>query len=83
MDAVGGPMLRQMKQLGINAKFMGGDGICTEQLPSLAAGAIGAVGGVITGASFKLISREVIRHAWRSTLYNDQPFRFSANKSLY
>jgi branched-chain amino acid transport system substrate-binding protein len=36
MDAVGGPMLRQMKQLGITAKFMGGDGICTEQLPSLA-----------------------------------------------
>jgi branched-chain amino acid transport system substrate-binding protein len=36
MDAVGGPMLRQMKQLGISAKFMGGDGICTEQLPSLA-----------------------------------------------
>ena len=36
MDAVGGPMLRQMKQLGILAKFMGGDGICTEQLPSLA-----------------------------------------------
>ena len=40
MDAVGGPMLRQMKQLGINAKFMGGDGICTEQLPSLSAGAM-------------------------------------------
>lgn len=36
MDAVGGPMLRQMKQLGLNAKYMGGDGICTEQLPSLA-----------------------------------------------
>lgn len=36
MDAVGGPMLRQMRQLGIQAKFMGGDGICTEQLPSLA-----------------------------------------------
>lgn len=36
MDAVGGPMLRQMKQLGINVKFMGGDGVCTEQLPSLA-----------------------------------------------
>ena len=32
MDAVAGPMLRQMKQLGINAKFMGGDGICTERL---------------------------------------------------
>jgi branched-chain amino acid transport system substrate-binding protein len=36
MDAVAGPMLRQMKQLGIRAKYMGGDGICTEQLPSLA-----------------------------------------------
>jgi branched-chain amino acid transport system substrate-binding protein len=41
MDAVGGPMLRQMKQLGINAKFMGGDGICTEQLPTLAGDSIG------------------------------------------
>ena len=38
MDAVAGPMLRQMKQLGINAKFMGGDGICTGELPKLAAG---------------------------------------------
>jgi branched-chain amino acid transport system substrate-binding protein len=38
MDAVAGPMMRQMKQLGINAKFMGGDGICTTELPKLAAG---------------------------------------------
>ena len=38
MDAVAGPMMRQMKQLGINAKFMGGDGICTGELPKLAAG---------------------------------------------
>ncbi|TNF58421.1 MAG: branched-chain amino acid ABC transporter substrate-binding protein [Burkholderiales bacterium] len=36
MDAVAGPMLRQMKQLGINAKFMGGDGICSGELPKLA-----------------------------------------------
>ena len=36
MDAVGGPMLRQMKQLGMNVKFMGGDGICTAELPKLA-----------------------------------------------
>ena len=41
MDAVAGPMLRQMKQLGINAKFMGGDGICTGELPKLAAGTMG------------------------------------------
>jgi branched-chain amino acid transport system substrate-binding protein len=38
MDAVAGPMLRQMKQLGINAKFVGGDGICSGELPKLAAG---------------------------------------------
>jgi branched-chain amino acid transport system substrate-binding protein len=36
MDAVAGPMLRQMKQLGINAKFMGGDGICSNELIKLA-----------------------------------------------
>lgn len=41
MDAVGGPMLRQMKQLGIDAKFMGGDGICTSELPKLAGDAVG------------------------------------------
>jgi branched-chain amino acid transport system substrate-binding protein len=41
MDAVAGPMLRQMKALGINAKFMGGDGICTENLAKLAGDALG------------------------------------------
>jgi len=41
MDAQAGPMLRQLKQLGINAKFMGGDGICSAELPKLAAGSMG------------------------------------------
>lgn len=41
MDAVAGPMLRQMKQQGIGAKFMGGDGICTAELPKLAGDALG------------------------------------------
>ena len=36
MDATAGPMLRQMKQLGINAKMMGGDGICSATLATLA-----------------------------------------------
>jgi len=40
MDSQAGPMLRQMKQLGIEAKFMGGDGICSAELPKLAAGSI-------------------------------------------
>ena len=36
MDAVAGPLLKQMKQLDLQAKFMGGDGICTAGLPALA-----------------------------------------------
>ena len=36
MDAVAGPMLRQMKSLGLNVKLMGGDGICSAELPKLA-----------------------------------------------
>ncbi|MBA2675981.1 branched-chain amino acid ABC transporter substrate-binding protein [Ramlibacter sp.] len=40
MDAQGGPMLRQMEQLGMaNVALLGGDGICTAELAKLAAGA--------------------------------------------
>ena len=59
MDAVAGPMLRQMKQLGIEAKFMGGDGICSSELPKLAAGTMGdgqvvcAEAGGVEGAAKK------------------------------
>jgi branched-chain amino acid transport system substrate-binding protein len=35
MDAVAGPMIKQAKQLGLKVKFMGGDGICTGELPKL------------------------------------------------
>ncbi|MEJ7138543.1 branched-chain amino acid ABC transporter substrate-binding protein [Amphibiibacter pelophylacis] len=41
MDAVGGPMLRQMKQLGITAKFVGGDGLCTGELYKLSGQSFG------------------------------------------
>ncbi|TWO70939.1 branched-chain amino acid ABC transporter substrate-binding protein [Caenimonas sedimenti] len=40
MDAQGGPMLRQLEQLGLtDVKFFGGDGICTAEIAKLAAGA--------------------------------------------
>ena len=40
MDPQAGPMLRQIETLGMgNVKFFGGDGICTEKLIELAAGA--------------------------------------------
>lgn len=40
-DAVGGPMLRQMKALGINLKFLGGDGLCTGEMAKLSGDALG------------------------------------------
>ena len=41
MDAVAGPMLRQMDQLKITAKFMGGDGMCTAEMIKLAGNSLG------------------------------------------
>ena len=40
MDAQGGPMLRQMRQLGISATFLGGDGTCTAEMIKLAGDAM-------------------------------------------
>ncbi|MFT4508817.1 branched-chain amino acid ABC transporter substrate-binding protein [Caballeronia sp. 15711] len=36
MDATGGPFARQAKQLGLRARVLAGDGLCTDQLSSLA-----------------------------------------------
>ncbi len=62
MDAVAGPMLRQMKALGLRAKFVSGDGVCSEKMPELAgdalvddkvycvvAGGVGAAAGGVGG----------------------------------
>lgn len=40
MDTVAGPMLQQMKQMDMQAKLVGGDGICSSNLPSLAGDAL-------------------------------------------
>lgn len=42
MDAQAGPMLRQIKQLGISAKFLTGDGGCSPEMIKLAGDAINA-----------------------------------------
>jgi ABC-type branched-subunit amino acid transport system substrate-binding protein len=59
----GGPMARQMKQLGINAKLLGGDTICAAEMGRLGGDAVGenvlcAQGGAIldkaaSGPAFK------------------------------
>ena len=41
MDAVGGPMLRQMKALGFTSRLVGGDGLCTAEMITLSDTALG------------------------------------------
>lgn len=61
MDAVGGPMIRQMRGLGFRARFMGGDGVCTAALPQLSGNAIAdgqvicAEAGGVEGAQVKVL----------------------------
>ncbi|MFA9216633.1 MAG: branched-chain amino acid ABC transporter substrate-binding protein [Sphingomonadaceae bacterium] len=67
MDATAGAMIRQMRALGIDAKFMGGDGICTEALPRLAGDGMrdGSVfcaeAGGVEGAQEKAVEAFVTR----------------------
>ncbi|MDH4449491.1 MAG: branched-chain amino acid ABC transporter substrate-binding protein [Rhodoferax sp.] len=65
MDAVAGPMLRQMKSLGIKAKFLGGDGICSTELVKLAGDAVtdnqvfcAEAGGIEAGSPFEKARNE-------------------------
>jgi branched-chain amino acid transport system substrate-binding protein len=61
MDSVAGPMLKQMKALGLNVTMLGGDGMCTEALPRLAGDAVGeghvicAEAGGVTGPQEKVM----------------------------
>ncbi len=74
MDAVGGPMLKQMKSLGVSAKFMGGDGICTAELSKLAGDAMAdgqvvcAEAGGVEGAQKKAMDDFGVRYQKR---FND------------
>ena len=43
MDATGGPFAKQAKELGVSAKIIGGDGVCTEQMAKLAGDAVNNV----------------------------------------
>jgi len=61
MDSVAGPMLKQIKALGIEARFMGGDGMCTDALGRLAGPGLGegkvicAEAGGVKGAQEKVM----------------------------
>ncbi len=79
MDAVAGPMLRQMKQLGLKAKFVGGDGICSEDLIKLAGD--GMVDGQVTCAEAGGIepSQERALNEWKAAYKK----RFNVDVQLY
>ncbi len=68
MDAQAGPILRQMKQLGITSKLMGGDGICSARLPDLSAGSaaddqiVCAEAGGVEGAGKKTLDEFKARY---------------------
>ena len=65
MDPQGGPMLRQMEQLGMsNVKFFGGDGICTAELAKLAAGAK-TIGNVICAEGGASLAKMPGGEAWK------------------
>jgi branched-chain amino acid transport system substrate-binding protein len=73
MDAVAGPMLKQMKELGINAKFMGGDGICSADLAKLAGDALGEGKVVCAEAGGVMADGEKALADWKArykTKYN-------------
>jgi len=86
MDAVAGPMLKQIKALGLNVRFMGGDGVCSEKLPVLAGEAVGenmitcAVAGGVSGAQEKVYADFVERYQnkFKLELQTYAPYAYDA-----
>ena len=76
MDAQGGPMLRQMEQLGMsNVKFFGGDGICTAEIAKLAAGAK-TVGNVVCAEGGSSLAKMPGGTAWKKRYDAKYPGQF-------
>jgi branched-chain amino acid transport system substrate-binding protein len=79
MDAVAGPMMRQMKNLGVAAKFMGGDGICSSELPKLAGDSM-ADGQVVCAEAGGV---EGTQKAGMDKFYADYKKRFGIDVTVY
>ncbi|MEJ8797104.1 branched-chain amino acid ABC transporter substrate-binding protein [Trinickia caryophylli] len=58
MDATGGPFAKQAKQLGLRAKVLAGDGVCTDQLATLAGDAAANVVCSEAGRSLEKMGKE-------------------------
>jgi len=76
MDAQGGPMLRQLDQLGMaNVKFFGGDGICTQKIIELAGGAK-SLGNVICAEGGSSLDKMPGGKAWKDKYDKKYPGQF-------
>jgi branched-chain amino acid transport system substrate-binding protein len=85
MTPQAGTMISQMKQLGIHAKFMGGDGICTPDLPDLAAGAMtdgqvvcAVFGGIEAGAPAMVKFRTDFKQKFGTDTQFNAPYAYDA-----
>lgn len=76
MDAQAGAMLRQMEQLGMgNVKYFGGDGICTNELIKIAAGAK-TLNGVVCAEGGSSIAKMPGGTAWKAKYDAKYPGQF-------
>ena len=76
MDPQGGPMLRQMEQLGMSTtKFFGGDGICTAEIARLAAGAK-TIDNVVCAEGGASLSKMPGGEAWKKRYDAKYPGQF-------
>jgi branched-chain amino acid transport system substrate-binding protein len=76
MDPQAGPMLRQMEQLGMgNVKYLGGDGICTNELIKLAAGSK-TLDGVVCAEGGSSIAKMPGGTAWKARYDAKYPGQF-------
>ncbi|HEU5297436.1 MAG TPA: branched-chain amino acid ABC transporter substrate-binding protein [Burkholderiaceae bacterium] len=76
MDTQGGPMVRQMEQLGMaNVKFFGGDGICTDKIIELSGGAK-TLGNVVCAEGGASLAKMPGGTAWKARYDAKYPKQF-------
>ena len=76
MDPQGGPMLRQMEQLGLsNVKYFGGDGICTAEIAKLSGG-VKTLSNVVCAEGGAALSKMPGGTAWKKRYDAKYPGQF-------
>jgi branched-chain amino acid transport system substrate-binding protein len=76
MDTQGGPLLRQMEQLGMtDVKVFGGDGICTAELVKNAGGAK-TIGNVVCAEGGASLAKMPSGNAWKARYDAKYPGQF-------